>query len=306
MPSSPCKNHACSTNTAISSRSCRWRGRRIRTCRLRGRRVGSKMIAYAMHSELRRVVDTISELIWTAAADGSAKFVNRRWSEYTGLTLEEARGFGWHAAIWPEDLPRLAEHWHSLAGSDAGEREIEVCIRRADGVYRWFHARTTPRRNAEGQIIRWYSLLTDIEELKRLKDRLHEENLALREQIDREFMFEEIVGASPTLQTVLTNIVKVAPTDSTVLIMGDTGTGKELIARAIHKRSPRAPHPFITVHCAAVSTSLIASELFGHEKGASTGALQRRQGRFEHAKSGSIFLDEIGELPAETQVDLLH
>ncbi len=387
------------------------------------------MIAYAMHSELRRVVDTISELIWTAAADGSAKFVNRRWSEYTGLTLEEARGFGWHAAIWPEDLPRLAEHWHSLAGSDAGEREIEVCIRRADGVYRWFlfrcsplgeapvewyvsttdiddrkraaealreseesfrllvdsipglvftttpkgevefvnrplldyfgmpeedvkrwttgsvvhpddlpevitvwthavetgqdythenrlrradgvyrwfHARTTPRRNAEGQIIRWYSLLTDIEELKRLKDRLHEENLALREQIDREFMFEEIVGASPTLQTVLTNIVKVAPTDSTVLIMGEAGTGKELIARAIHKRSPRAAHPFITVHCAAVSTSLIASELFGHEKGAFTGALQRRQGRFELANSGSIFLDEIGELPAETQVALLR
>src|SRR5258708_40226736 len=133
--------------------------------------------------------------------------------------------------------------------------------------------RTNPRRNAEGRIIRWYSLLTDIEELKRLKDRLHEENLALREQIDREFMFEEIVGASPALQTVLTNLVKVAPTDSTVLIMGETGTGNELISRAIHKRSPRAAHPFITVHCAAVPTSLIASELFGHAKGAFTGAL---------------------------------
>src|SRR5258707_1213466 len=272
----------------------------------RWRRVGTKMIAYAMHSELRRVVDTIPELIWTAAADGSAEFVNRCWSEYTGLTLEEARGFGWHSVIWPEDLPPFAEYWDSLATSDVGAHEIEARIRRADGVYRWFLASTIPRRDDEGRILRWYSLLTDIEELRRLKDRLHEENIALREQIEREFMFEEIVGASPALLAVLANIVRVAPTDSTVLIMGETGTGKELIARAIHRRSQRAAHPFITVHCAAVPTSLIASELFGHEKGAFTGALQRRQGRFELASSGSIFLDEVGELPAETQIALLR
>jgi len=105
------------------------------------------MIAYAMHSELRRVVDTISELIWTAAADGSAEFVNRRWSEYTGLTLEQARGFGWHAAIWPEDLPRLDEYWNSLAASDAGTREIEARIRRADGIYRWFLLRCSLSAN---------------------------------------------------------------------------------------------------------------------------------------------------------------
>jgi transcriptional regulator with GAF, ATPase, and Fis domain len=130
--------------------------------------------------------------------------------------------------------------------------------------------------------------------------------VALREQIDQVFMFEEIVGSSPALKTVLSSIVKVAPTDSTVLITGETGTGKELIARAIHKASPRAGQAFISVNCAAIPPSLIASELFGHEKGAFTGALQRRQGRFELAHSGTIFLDEIGELPAETQIALLR
>ena len=128
----------------------------------------------------------------------------------------------------------------------------------------------------------------------------------MREQIDQAFMFEEIVGSSPALKTVLSSIVKVAPTDSTVLITGETGTGKELIARAIHKGSQRAGQAFIPVNCAAIPPSLIASELFGHEKGAFTGAMQRRQGRFELAHSGTIFLDEIGELPAETQIALLR
>jgi PAS domain S-box-containing protein len=144
------------------------------------------------------------------------------------------------------------------------------------------------------------------EEIKRLKDRLHDENVALREQIDQVFMFEEIVGSSPALKTVLSSIVKVAPTDSTVLITGETGTGKELIARAIHKGSQRAGQAFVSVNCSAIPSSLIASELFGHEKGAFTGALQRHQGRFELAHSGTIFLDEIGELPAETQIALLR
>src|SRR5882724_5981429 len=145
-----------------------------------------------------------------------------------------------------------------------------------------------------------------VEEIKRLKDRLHDENVVLREQIDQVFMFEEIVGSSPALKTVLSSIVKVAPTDSTVLITGETGTGKEVIARAIHKGSQRAGQAFISVNCASIPSSLIASELFGHEKGAFTGALQRRQGRFELAHSGTIFLDEIGELPAETQIALLR
>src|SRR5260370_32094129 len=144
------------------------------------------------------------------------------------------------------------------------------------------------------------------EEIKRLKDQLHDENVVLREQIDQEFMFEEIVGTSSALQGVLPRLMKVAPTDSSVLVSGETGTGKELVARAIHKRSRRSQRAFVSVNCAALTPSLISSELFGHEKGAFTGAMQRRLGRFELANGGTIFLDEIGELPLDTQVALLR
>jgi transcriptional regulator with GAF, ATPase, and Fis domain len=144
------------------------------------------------------------------------------------------------------------------------------------------------------------------DEIRILKDQLYKENLALREEIDVTRMFEEIVGSSPALQSVLAKVAKVAPTDSTVLITGETGTGKELIARAIHKRSARSTRAFVSVNCAAIPRDLIASELFGHEKGAFTGATQRRLGRFESADGGTIFLDEAGELPSETQISLLR
>jgi PAS domain S-box-containing protein len=144
------------------------------------------------------------------------------------------------------------------------------------------------------------------EEIKGLRDQLHQENIALKEEVDRASMFEEIVGTSLPLRAVLSRVSKVAPTDSTVLITGETGTGKELIARAVHKRSQRSSRPFVSVNCAAIPRDLLASELFGHEKGAFTGAIQRRLGRFELAEGGTIFLDEVGELPAETQVALLR
>ena len=144
------------------------------------------------------------------------------------------------------------------------------------------------------------------EEIQALRDQLYKENVALREEIDITRMFEEIVGSSPALQSALSRVAKVAPTDSTVLITGETGTGKELIARAIHKRSQRSSRAFVSVNCAATPRDLIASELFGHEKGAFTGATQRRMGRFESAEGGTIFLDEVGELPAETQIALLR
>jgi len=143
-------------------------------------------------------------------------------------------------------------------------------------------------------------------EIRALKDQLYRENLALRDEVDRALMFEEIVGSSKPLQTVLSRIAKVAPTDSTVFITGETGTGKELIARAVHKRSQRAGRAFVSVNCAALAPTLISSELFGHEKGAFTGATQRRLGRFEQANGGTIFLDEVGELPQDTQVALLR
>jgi PAS domain S-box-containing protein len=150
------------------------------------------------------------------------------------------------------------------------------------------------------------ALQTAFEEIKVLRDQLYKENIALREEIDKVSMFEEIVGSSEPLRRVLVQVAKVAATDSTVLILGETGTGKEMIARAIHRRSKRASRAFIRVNCAAIPPTLIASELFGHEKGAFTGASQRRLGRFELADGGTIFLDEIGELPAETQSALLR
>jgi transcriptional regulator with GAF, ATPase, and Fis domain len=149
-------------------------------------------------------------------------------------------------------------------------------------------------------------LMQAFEEIKDLKDQLYRENLALREEVDRTSMFEEIVGTSTALQAVLDRVAKVAPTDSTVLITGETGTGKELIARAVHKRSHRAGRAFVSVNCAALAPSLISSELFGHERGAFTGATQRRLGRFELADGGTIFLDEVGDLPPDTQVALLR
>jgi len=165
----------------------------------------------------------------------------------------------------------------------------------------------TERKQTEEKLRRSQAdLLEAFEEIKRLKDRLQDENLILREEIDHAFMFDDIVGSSPVLQSVLSSIVKVAPTDTTILISGETGTGKELIARAIHKRSRRSNHSFVSVNCAAIPPSLIASELFGHEKGAFTGAVQQRRGRFEMAHSGTIFLDEIGEVPVETQLALLR
>ncbi len=179
-------------------------------------------------------------------------------------------------------------------------------MRKRDGTYRWFFVHYSPICDDKGQTTRWYIAGNDIEERKRAEERLRQENVSLREEIDKASMFEEIVGTSPALKNVLSLISKVAPSDSTVLLTGETGTGKELVARAIHRRSERASGAFVSVNCAAIPRDLIASELFGHEKGAFTGAIQQRLGRFELANGGTIFLDEVGELPAETQVALLR
>jgi transcriptional regulator with GAF, ATPase, and Fis domain len=144
------------------------------------------------------------------------------------------------------------------------------------------------------------------DEVKVLRDQLYKENIALRDEVNKALMFDQIVGASDSLGRVLDVIARVAPTDATVLIMGETGTGKELVARAIHKSSQRASRVFVSVNCAAIPASLVASELFGHEKGSFTGATQRSVGRFESADGGTIFLDEVGDLSIETQVALLR
>jgi formate hydrogenlyase transcriptional activator len=259
----------------------------------------------ASEERFRLIVDTIPGFVCTLSAAGELELVNRQVLEYFGKTTEELKNWGTSNVVHPEDLPRVIDAWKRSV--ETGQPyDLELRQRRADGVFRWFQSRAFPARDPEGRVTSWYMLLTDIDDRKQAEDKTRQENFALREQIDQIFMFEEMVGSSPALKTVLAGIVKVAPTDSTVLITGETGTGKELVARAIHKGSQRADHAFISVNCAAIPSSLIASELFGHEKGAFTGALQRRQGRFELANSGTIFLDEIGDLPAETQIALLR
>jgi formate hydrogenlyase transcriptional activator len=207
--------------------------------------------------------------------------------------------------VHPQDAERFVSEIPNkfLAGSPF---ELEIRIKNKDGQYRWFHYRINPMLDEQGHITRWYSIATDIDDRKRAEERTRNENLALREQIDRDSMFEDIIGSSAALGKVLCQVAKLAACDSTVLILGETGTGKELIARAIHKRSHRAERAFIGVNCAAIPPSLVASELFGFEKGAFTGATQGRLGRFEAANGGTIFLDEVGDLPQEIQIALLR
>jgi formate hydrogenlyase transcriptional activator len=238
--------------------------------------------------------------------NGKVFYANKGVLDYTGLSIEDVKAEDFRARIFhPDDFQNIKVERERLLAAGL-PFEIEQRARRKDGQFRWFLIRYNPLRDDQGHVIRWYATGTDIEDRKQAEERMRNENLALREEIDRASMFEEIVGSSNALRVVLQHVAKVAPTDSTVLILGETGTGKELIARAIHKRSKRSARAFIGVNCAAIPSSLIASELFGHEKGAFTGALQRRLGRFELADGGTIFLDEIGDLPTDTQNALLR
>src|SRR6202790_506491 len=256
--------------------------------------------------ELRRITDAIPQTIVVQDPTGHLLYANQAVLDYTGLTMQDVATSDFRARIFhPEDLERLREE-RQAALARGLPFEIEQRARRKDGQYRWFLIRYNPFRDEEGRLVRWYATGTDIDDRKRSEDRMRNETVALREEIVRSSMFEEIVGSSEALRKVLAQVSRVAPTDSTVLIQGETGTGKELIARAIHNRSKRSSRAFIRVNCAAIPPSLIASELFGHEKGSFTGALQRRLGRFESADGGTIFLDEIGEVPPETQVALLR
>ena len=255
--------------------------------------------------ELRQILDLAPQIIGVLGPRRERLYANRVALAYYGVTLEEwlQRSFG--PEVHPDDFDRVKTLVDRSVAHPAAY-ELEMRLRRGDGTYRWFLVRYNPLRDDQGRLIRWYLACSDIDDRRRAEDRMRNETIALREDLDRASMFEEIVGSSPALQRVLAQVAKVAQTDATVLILGETGTGKELLARAVHKRSRRATGAFIGVNCAAIPPSLVASELLGHEKGAFTGAVQRRLGRFEAADGGTIFLDEIGELPPEAQVSLLR
>src|SRR5262245_47680426 len=247
------------------------------------------------------------------------------WSEETYRTLgfDPAKGPVTYqqvrSRVHPEDLQRFEEAQKRGIREKSGAN-VDFRVVLPDGSIKYVHSVSRPFLDESGEVVELVGTNMDVteqhlaqaalekafEEIKQLKEELYRENLALKEEIDQASLFEEIVGSSEPLRRVLVQVTKVAPADSTVLITGETGTGKELVARAIHRRSPRSPRAFVSVNCAAIPAALIGSELFGHEKGAFTGATQRRLGRFELAEGGTIFLDEIGELPAETQVTLLR
>src|SRR6266849_4434160 len=259
--------------------------------------------------ELRQLIDFLPQHVVVMDKDGTWLQANKRLLDYLGFTLEQMKASGIDERIRRDVHPEDLEGFEKQLSEGLSKRrpfEMEKRLRGKDGRYRWFRIRCNPRLNGNGGVVRWFGTGTDIEDHKQAENRLRNENVALLEEIERSSMFEEIVGSSEALRRVLAQVSKVAPTDSTVLISGETGTGKELIARAIHNLSKRSTRAFIGVNCAAIQPALVTSELFGHEKGSFTGAFQRRLGRFESADGGTIFLDEVGELPPETQVALLR
>ncbi|HWW85628.1 MAG TPA: sigma 54-interacting transcriptional regulator, partial [Vicinamibacterales bacterium] len=258
--------------------------------------------------ELRQLMDALPQHVLVLDKDGALLLANRTMLDYIGCTLEEmclGTREPLNKDVHPDDLERI-EGERSLGLSNSVPFEMERRLLGKDREFRWFLFRYNPVMDEDGAVVRWFATATDIEERRQTEDRMRNETVALREAIVRSSMQEKIVGSSPSLRRVLAEVERVAATDSTVLILGETGTGKELIAREIHNRSTRASRAFVSVNCAAIPSSLIASELFGHEKGAFTGAIQRRIGRFESADGGTLFLDEIGDLPPETQVALLR
>jgi formate hydrogenlyase transcriptional activator len=256
--------------------------------------------------ELRRMIDAIPQTIVVLNPDGNAVTANQSTLDFTGLTIEAVRAPSFRELVFhPEDVERLRSQRQDALARGV-PFAVEWRVRRKDGQYRWLLIQYNPLRDEHGRLLHWYATGTDIDDRKRAEQSVQNENQALRDEIDYSSMFEEIVGSSAPLRRVLAQVARVAGADATVFILGETGTGKELIARAIHKNSKRSTRAFIRVNCAAIPPTLIASELFGHEKGSFTGAVQRRIGRFEAADGGTIFLDEVGDLPPEAQVSLLR
>jgi PAS domain S-box-containing protein len=265
-------------------------------------------------AELRTITDTVRQPIVVLAPDGFTLYANQVALDNTGLTLDEVIKEGFlERACHPDDLNRVLLDERRVGLLEGVPFDLEMRLLRKSGQYRWHLMQYNPLKDEGGQIVRWYVTATDIDDRKKAEKllrnenvRLAQENVYLEEQIRSEMGFEQIIGSSPALKHVLELVETVAPNDSTVLLLGETGTGKELIARAIHERSRRKAKTFVKLNCAAIPTGLLESELFGHEKGAFTGAIIQKAGRMELADQGTLFLDEVGDIPIDIQPKLLR
>jgi PAS domain S-box-containing protein len=263
-------------------------------------------------ARFRNMADTAPVMIWVSGPDKGCTYFNRGWLDFTGRTLEQELGSGWAEGVHPDDYAGCLNTY--IRAFDRREPfAVEYRLRRADGEFRWIYDCGTPSFSSSGEHVGYIGSAIDItehrqvlEEVNQLKNQLQADNIYLQEEIKHDYNFSEIVVTSVAMKRVLSLVEKVAPTDTTVLVTGETGTGKELVARAIHSASSRSHRAFVKVNCAALPATLIESELFGHERGAFTGAEARKQGRFELANGATIFLDEIGELPMESQAKLLR
>src|SRR5262245_35780381 len=264
----------------------------------------------ASEARYRDLYENAPNAYLVVGTNGRILRANRRLAELLGYPVEELVGAVVHSFMpdTPAGKARSLEVYRKhLAGEAVSGWELE--LRRKDGRPLWVNVWMEPGRGEDGTVRASRSFFVDITDrvlAERERARLHEQNMYLQEEIKSDHNFEEIIGRSRALMEVLAHVGRVAPTDASVLITGETGTGKELIARAIHSASKRKDKPFIKVNCAALPSGLVESELFGHERGAFRGAIARRLGRFELAHGGTIFLDEVGELPAEAQVKLLR
>ena len=282
-------------------------------------RVADQRALLESEERFRDLADTTPVMIWIVDPDSECTYVNKRFLDFTGRSREQELGQGWMQGIHPDDHDTTRETY-TTRFNQRQPLEMEYRLHRHDGEYRWILDCGVPRFSSDGVFLGYTGSCLDIterkasevalktahEELHQLKNQLEAENIYLQQELQLDHKFVEIVGQSDAIKYVLFKINQVAPTDSTVLITGETGTGKELVARAIHSASHRKDRPIIKVNLGALSPTLIESELFGHEKGAFTGAVGRKQGRFELANGGTLFLDEIGELPPELQVKLLR
>jgi PAS domain S-box-containing protein len=270
-------------------------------------------------ARFRNMADNAPAMIWVSGPDNGCTYCNRGWLDFTGRSMQQQLGSGWAEIVHPDDHARCVETYTS-AFERRAPMVMEYRLRRADGEYRWIYDVGAPNISPAGELMGYIGTCVDItdhkqseetlalllEQVNQLKNQLQADNIYLQEEIKLEHNFNEIIGTSDAINRVLFSIEKVAPTDTTVLITGETGTGKELVARAIHSASARSQRALVKVNCAALPATLIEAELFGHEKGAFTGADVRKQGRFELADGATIFLDEIGELPLQLQVKLLR